>query len=152
MKEDGNKGPYTPWELFGVECGKGWEKLYKPLFEYIEKYNSGKEKDEDKIFVLQCKEKFGTLRFYTNFATPELEDMIEEAEDKSFNVCEMCGSEEHVGHTSGDWITVCCIDCLKKIIGESFYGRHWISHSDEKEYFANCDDIDEVIKKVKNQK
>ena len=35
MEDKKEKIP-TPWELFHIECGKGWESLYKPIFEYIE--------------------------------------------------------------------------------------------------------------------
>lgn len=53
-----NDNPKWPFELFGVECGEGWYPLIKPIFEYIEEYNKNKEKEEDKMKVLQCKEKF----------------------------------------------------------------------------------------------
>ena len=74
-----NKIP-TPIELFGIECGKGWYKLIEPIIKYIEEYNQDK-KEEDKIKIIQIKEKFGELRFYTNFGTEELHKMIEEAEE-----------------------------------------------------------------------
>lgn len=40
MKEKTNDKLQTPYELFGVECGDGWKGLLKPIFDYIEKYNS----------------------------------------------------------------------------------------------------------------
>lgn len=46
-----------PYELFGVECDKGWYHIINPIFDYIEKYN--KENPDNKIKVLQVKEKFG---------------------------------------------------------------------------------------------
>lgn len=75
MQKSENKNPPTPFELFHVECGKGWDKLIKPLFDYIESYNQNKN-DEDKIQVLQVKEKFGGLRFYVNIEPQELTEMI----------------------------------------------------------------------------
>ena len=50
--------PKHPYELFGIECDKGWEKLYQPIIDYIEDYNKDKEGD-DRIEILQIKEKFG---------------------------------------------------------------------------------------------
>ncbi len=101
----------TPFELFNVECGKGWDGLLKPIFDYIERYNN---EHEEKIEIIQVKEKFGGLRFYTNFTNEELESLIKEAESKSFMTCEICGSTNNIGHTLG-WITTCCEDCVKKM-------------------------------------
>lgn len=50
--------PKWPYELFGIECGKGWEHLYQPLIDYVEKYNVGKE-GNDRMEIHQIKEKFG---------------------------------------------------------------------------------------------
>lgn len=120
----------TPFELFNVECGKGWFDLLRPIFEYIERYNKD-EKNKEKIEVLQVKEKFGGLRFYTNFQTNELSKLIEEAEFKADNTCELCGSTEKVGKTLG-WITTCCEECAKKIAKNNYseYIR-WIPNNKE---------------------
>ena len=108
----------TPFELFNIECGKGWFDLLKPIFEYIESYNKD-DSNKEKIEVLQVKEKFGGLRFYTNFQTNELYRLIEEAELKADNTCELCGSTDKVGKTLG-WITTCCEECAKKIAKNSY--------------------------------
>lgn len=104
----------TPFELFGVECGSGWNDLLKPIFSYIEKYNESIENDDGKIEIHQVKEKFGTLRFYCNFVTDELRKIIYDAEYESSKTCELCGSKDNVGHTIG-WITTCCNECAKKM-------------------------------------
>lgn len=57
MKEKTNDKLQTPYELFGVECGDGWKGLLKPIFDYIEKYNS--EHTKNPIVIEQVKEKFG---------------------------------------------------------------------------------------------
>lgn len=101
----------TNFEKYGIECGSGWHKLLEPVFEYIEQYN---KEHEEKIEVLQVKEKFGGLRFYTNFHTEELRKLIEEAEDKAYKTCELCGSTENTGRTGG-WITTCCKECAMKM-------------------------------------
>lgn len=111
MKEEENKLK-TPFELFDVECGKGWYPLIEPIFNYIEEYNKDK-KEEDKIEILQVKEKFGGLRFYTNFYTDDLRKLIREAESKSYTTCELCGTTDNIGYTSGYILTI-CEDCHKK--------------------------------------
>lgn len=143
-----NKSP-EPYELFGVECGGGWKELLKPIFDYIEKYNQDKS-DEDKIVVLQCKEKFGQLRFYTNFETEELSQLIEYAECDSWETCEMCGSKEHIGHTSG-WIMTVCHDCIKKIVVKNKNNRIWREFKTNIVYKITPTE-DEIIRKENEQK
>ncbi len=41
--------------------------------------------------VLQVKEKFGELRFYTNYTTDEIRNRIGTARAESLRVCEICG-------------------------------------------------------------
>lgn len=103
----------TPYELFGIECGKGWEELLKPIFDYINEYNLDKD-DNNKIVPTQIKEKFGGLRFYTNFETSTLTKLIHQAEEESYNTCEICGSKNDVGHTFKGWLSTICFDCIKK--------------------------------------
>lgn len=111
-----NNEPMTPWELFGVECEKGWEKLITPLFEYIEKYNKGKP-EEEQIIIDQVKEKFAGLRFYVTNPTEKLNLMIRDAEAESYCVCEKCGSTEDVGMLKmGSWYYTRCRKCAQGIV------------------------------------
>ena len=109
--------PQWPYALFGVECRDGWKPLYQPLIDYVEKYNIGK-KDEEKMEIHQIKEKFGGLRFYVNFYTDELREMIREAEEKSFTTCEMCGKHIDKPITENYWIYAECEDCHGKWLRE----------------------------------
>lgn len=117
----------TPYELFHVECGPGWEKLYRPLLDLAGLYGAT---------VLQVKEKFGGLRFY--FAGPPvgpdgvdrhafLQAMADAAEDASFHTCEDCGEDAQVGWDDvkgkpvwkaqrryGGWIRTLCEPCAVK--------------------------------------
>ena len=102
----------TPYELFGVECESGWDEILKPIFEYVENYNKDKDYD-DRLEILQIKEKFGTLRIYCNFYTEKLRNLIEKAEEESINTCECCGTHENLGWTSG-WIKRLCKGCSEK--------------------------------------
>lgn len=137
----------TPIELFGVECHKGWYKLIEPIFNYIEQYNRNRA-PQDQIQILQVKEKFGQLRFYVNFSTEHLSNMIEDAEKKSYDICEFCGTEDNVGSTMNGWIWTICLDCLIKDIKANKIARHykWYRHSDEKVFEIFKDNEEVVIK------
>ena len=100
--------PKWSYELFGVECGEGWKVLYQPIIDYIDKYN---EDHEEKIEIHQIKEKFGGLRFYTNFKTNALRAMIENAVERSYNVCETCGKHIDKPICENHWIYAECEEC-----------------------------------------
>ena len=140
-----------PFELFGVECGPGWNELIAPLFDYIQKYNEGKD-EEEQIVITQIKEKFGGLRFYTNFVTDELDKMIDKAEEESYNVCETCGTRKDVGETIDGWYETICHECLKKNVESQAkhhpkgFRRVWRKNSDGKAYYIFPDKDDEEAK------
>lgn len=110
-KNPNKQKPQEPYELFGIECGKGWNKLIIPILDYIDLYNSG---HDDKIEILQIKEKFGGLRIYTSFSTPELDQLIDDAEEQSFKTCEYCGSAGNVLPTKTGWIKTLCSKCRER--------------------------------------
>ena len=89
---------------FGFEHDDGWFKIIWNLCEKIESLA------KDTFEVLQVKEKFGTLRFYTSSSTNEIEKFIDEAEELSSKTCELCGQEGSL-HTSGGWLKTLCSKC-----------------------------------------
>jgi len=97
-----------------IECGKGWEHLYKPVIDYIEKYNE--EHQDNPIEIMQIKEKFAGLRIYTNFGTKELHEMIEDAEMQSYNTCECCGKYIEGAKVDGGWYYALCDDCFNEMV------------------------------------
>lgn len=113
--------PTMPFELFGVECGKGWEKLYGPLLDLAALYGAQ---------VLQVKEKVGGLRFYVAGGGEKaawLDTMVEAAESASYHTCEDCGEDGQEGWdaeqrrpiykatTKGQgWIRTLCAPCREK--------------------------------------
>lgn len=131
MKEEKDI-PY-PFELFGVECNKGWYDILTPIFDYVEEYNKDKEEDAQ-IKFLQIKEKFAGLRVYTNFVTKELDKLIEEAEEKSYETCEDCGSTTDVGTRLNGWLTTMCLECVKKEAEHRNHPQVWERNSDNKKY------------------
>lgn len=95
---------------FGFECGDGWFSLIKEL---CEKLKALKLKD---FRVLQVKEKYGGLRFYTGSVETKKADevfrLIDEAGGKSYTICEACGKP---GQPNKDgWIETLCESCRKK--------------------------------------
>lgn len=133
-----------PYELFGVECGKGWYKLLQPIFDYVENYN--KDKDENhQIKFTQIKEKWGTLRVYVNFGTDELFKLIDEAEDKSENTCEICGTQKNVGMKINGWYTTMCLDCIIKEAKQKQTQQRWTRNEDNKLFIINPNETIETI-------
>lgn len=68
--------------------------------------------------VVQVKEKFGSLRFYTNYTTDKISKIIDKAESDSYSICEECGlpSDPEIYHKGdGGWIYNRCSKCLESI-------------------------------------
>lgn len=106
-----------PFPMFGVECDKGWEKLYGPLFQLCKLLD---------VSVLQVKEKFGGLRFYVGGCKTEYFEMltafIDAMESLSYKTCEQCGIQHNHYRdndyntparvtTSGGWRKTLCEKC-----------------------------------------
>lgn len=87
----------TCWELFGVECGRGWSWIVMPLLQVAQ---------EDGAIVTQVKEKFGGLRFYYCGGSERLEKLVDEAERLADQTCEVCGAPGKL-NTKG-WMQVLC--------------------------------------------
>ena len=87
----------TLLELFGTECGPGWNALIKPLIDACKK---------EGVTITQIKEKYGTLNFYTGPCSQELQDKIDQAEKQSAFICEQCGAPGTLqGYT---WMYTAC--------------------------------------------
>ena len=98
---------------FGFEHEDGWFDLLMRLCEKLEPLVKAVEEEfsGDKIMshfeVLQVKEKFGGLRFYTNWSTDEIFKIINEAENESYSICEVCGAPGKCMNRSSWLKTVC---------------------------------------------
>lgn len=62
---------------------------------------------DSRLLVVQIKQKFGGLRFYTVNHTDEVLQLITAAEDKSFTICEMCGQPGKT-YSIRYWLTSLC--------------------------------------------
>lgn len=89
---------------WGFECGDGWFNLIQELSDKISK--SIVQQDLEDIYIIQIKEKWGTLQVYMNLYNQKIGDLIDEYQDKSFKVCEACGKEGSL--KNGSWVRVLC--------------------------------------------
>ena len=87
---------------FGFTCGGGWYDLIYQLCSDIKKLVDKDPLLED-FRVEQVKEKLGGLRFYTSPATEEVFLLIQEAERKSYTICEECGREGKLARSRRGW-------------------------------------------------
>ena len=89
---------------FGI--GPGWRKLIIPILSAM---NESIDKDGLPLYISQVKEKFGMLRFYSNY-TDEIGLIIQNAERKSKNTCEVCGKRAKIIEVDG-WFRCLCKGC-----------------------------------------
>ena len=90
-------------EMALASVGKGWASLVDMVFDALDKSTAP-------IKVVQVKEKYGTLRVYTDYSgIPSIDDAIEEAERLSHITCEACGKEGTL--REGGWWQTLCDEC-----------------------------------------
>ena len=77
--------------------GPGWGKILDKLYDVKPRW----------VHVLQVKEKWGGLRFYTGGATDSFFDAIRTAEKESYETCELCGEPGKLREDLG-WILTLC--------------------------------------------
>jgi len=109
LYKDFHGDPRKTCMAFGFECGDGWFDLIDELSRRIT------EITED-VIASQVKEKFGGLRFYVGGIPTEffekIDDLIEEAEKKSYEICEVCGKPGEIRDEG--WVSTLCDECNKK--------------------------------------
>jgi hypothetical protein len=93
---------------YGFAVGNGWYKLVRNLCREV--YPIYKKKP---FKVIQVKEKFGGLRFYTEPDIKEAQDFIRTAEEASFNICEKCGEWGKLRF--GLWVKTLCDQHAKEL-------------------------------------
>lgn len=104
------KSPMESNMAFGLECADGWFQLLWDLCLELEQL--GVPEDFE---IYQIKEKFGGLRFYTSGSSIEAYNAVEQAEKRSYEICEECGSTEGVTVAAPrGWITTKCAECRAK--------------------------------------
>lgn len=104
---------------FGFECADGWFDLLIELSEKIDQIaKSGEVSDNEYPEVMQVKEKYGGLRFYTGGISEKIADevfaVIDEYEKKSQKTCELCGQPGKIEAKNG-WFSCQCDTCRAQI-------------------------------------
>jgi hypothetical protein len=101
--------PQTTYELWGRQCGSGWDALVQPL--------------EDEVLQLggrvrQVKQKFGRLCFFyslpRSISEPDrlaLARTVRQAEEMSARICETCGGPGESVNNGGIYL-IRCAACL----------------------------------------
>lgn len=85
--------------------GSGWW----PLVEEVHRHFVGKYGEDYDLH--QIKEKFGELRFYVGHHDDDDNFVVDQAERKSRETCEVCGAPSPTGpHPYGGWIVTLCAD------------------------------------------
>lgn len=95
---------------WGFTCGDGWYGIIDQLCNNLQ-WNTDNN-NQPQVVAAQVKEKFGTLNFYVESATPEQRAVIGFAEQLSAHICEFCGTNQNMGKTTG-WLRNICEDCSK---------------------------------------
>lgn len=106
-----NDGPYKNILSYGLECGSGWFEMLLVLSESIEKIAATMKAqgvDESELpLVCQVKEKLGGLRYYIEHGNHDINTMIEEAQQTSYRICDVCGAAGELRVIEGIYMTRC---------------------------------------------
>jgi hypothetical protein len=101
---------------FGFVHDDGWFDLIWRLCDSLEPVVAAAESEALRPFqVLQVKEKFGGLRFYTSFSNDSISALIDAAALESTQTCEVCGKPGNRRGTS--WITTRCDEHTDAALG-----------------------------------
>jgi len=112
---------------FGASCGNGWFELLYCLSEKLEQeLQATDKKTREFISIMQIKEKFGTLRYYTSCATGKMYDYISHAENISEVICEDCGKfGVYTRQYRGWYMTICKYCYIKMCIFKKLGNLKW---------------------------
>ena len=92
-------------EAMKLAVGPGWGKLIEEVYAILAAH--------DEAVVLQIKEKFGMLRVYTCNIPDDVETQLTAIENKSAEVCDVCGEPGAVISRDG-WYMARCSACREK--------------------------------------
>lgn len=87
-------------ELALKSVGAGWASLINEVFDSFENIKG-------QIKIIQVKEKWGGLRIYTDYQNVELDIVIKDVENRSFEVCGVCGKAGKLRNCNGWYRTLC---------------------------------------------
>ena len=95
---------------WGIACDDGWYNILDALCANIQAYVNNTKTIQ--VEATQVKEKYGSLRFYTNFSNDYVDALVDMAESMSSRTCETCGN---AGTPNEDgWVKTLCQPCRKE--------------------------------------
>lgn len=103
------------FELFGVECGPGWNHL---IWEVCRGVDERWKDFEVPPFISQIKEKYGTMCFYIDYGNDYVYDLTAWAEKQSSKVCELCGAPGEMT-VHNNWYQTLCPACERSKYAKS---------------------------------
>jgi len=93
-----------------IECEDGWipliDSMCKEIKDYIHNNYPELEYDQEFYFT-QIKEKYGRLTCYLTFSVGNILEIIDKYEEKSYNICEICGNDGKIREINGWYQTLC---------------------------------------------
>ena len=95
--------------VWGFSCDDGWYWLLEELCAALQ-WDTDKN-GHPQIVATQVKEKYGTLRFYTQSENDRKWGMISLAESMSARICEVCGATDSVKLRGKAWVKTLCDRC-----------------------------------------
>lgn len=102
----------TTCMCWGIDTGDGWYDLLDNLCQQLQSMTDHNGHLPDRfpqIEATQVKEKFGTLRFYTNGSSDWQDGVISFAEWMSASICDECGKPGKI-NDDGGWLACRCPD------------------------------------------
>lgn len=95
---------------FGCECSDGWFNIINAACSVIATHTEHEGKTD--FLFTQIKEKYGTLRMYSDGGDAYTDGIIAMAEAMSGVTCELCGAPGKL--KGGGWLTTRCDKCHPK--------------------------------------
>lgn len=112
---DGERPDHYHYQWTALDAmNNGWRKAFgEMMMDDIVKACKMDEIDPKSLYVLECKEKYGKLRFELSNIGHNIQDVLDAYEQVSANVCWKCGKID-VPITNFGWILPECQDCYVK--------------------------------------
>lgn len=95
---------FAPKWARAIECRRGGHRIIAELDAELIKIAPS-------IRYFQIKEKYGRLRVYVDKSSPEVAELIREAERQAAETCEQCGAPGRLMVRNNSWYQTLCTPC-----------------------------------------